>query len=263
MLPNRGWQVKLGNPIWVADGVYQIRALGARVTLLLAGGQALLVDAGMRGSSGIITSGLDALGISMDTVRSLVLTHHHPDHASGVTELVTGRSISVMAHRLDSAVLTGRYVQSSPIRGPLVARFAPPVLHRISGGPIPVDVELEDGDEVPFTLPVRAVHLPGHTAGSIALYVPDRRLVITGDSLQYRMGWRLSPPAAAVSEDPVQALASLEKLLRIDFDAICFAHFPPMRTGAKAALRAMLDEHMSYSRAVELPTGGLDGSSGL
>ena len=255
--------MKLGNPIRVADGVYQIRALGARVTLLFAGGQALLVDAGMRGSSGIIASGMDALGISLDAIRSLVLTHHHPDHASGVTELVAGRRISVMAHRLDSAVLTGRYVNSSPFRGPLVARFAAPVLHRMSGGPIPVDVELEDGDEVPFALPVRAVHLPGHTAGSIGLYVPDHHLLIIGDSLQYRLGWRLSPPAAAVTEDPVQAMASLEKLLRLDFDAICFSHFPPMRTGAKAGLRAMLDEHMSYSRAVEPPIGGLDGSSGF
>ena len=254
--------MKLGNPIRVADGVYQIRAIGARVTLLIAGGQALLVDAGMRGSSGLITSGLDALGISLDAVRSLVLTHHHPDHASGVTELVSGRRISVMAHRLDSAVLTGRHVQSSSTRTPLVARFAPPVLHRMSGGPIAVDVELEDGDEVPFTLPVRAVHLPGHTAGSIALYVPDRRLVVIGDSLQYRLGRKLSPPAAAVTEDPAQALASLEKLLRIDFDAICFAHFPPMRTGAKAGLRAMLDENRRTLRTVEPPTGGLDGSSG-
>ena len=254
--------MKLGNPIRVSDRVYQIRALGAMVTLVIADGQALLVDAGMRGSSGLIASGLDELGLSLDAVCSLVLTHHHPDHASGVTELVAGRRISVMAHRLDSAVLTGGYVQSSSIRTPLVARLAPPVLHRMSGGPIAVDVELEDGDEVPFTLPVRVVHLPGHTAGSIALYVPERRLVIVGDSLQYRLGRRLSPPAAAVSEDPSQALASLEKLLRIDFDAICFAHFPPMRTGAKAGLRAMLDENQRVLRPVEPPTGGLDASGG-
>ena len=254
--------MKLGNPIRVVDGVYQIRAIGARVTLIVEGGQILLVDAGMRGSSGLIASGMGELGLSLDAVRSLVLTHHHPDHASGVTELVAGRRISVMAHSLDSAVLTGRYVQSNSYRTPLVARFAPPILHKMSGGPIDVDVELEDGDEVPFTMPVRAVHLPGHTAGSIALYVPDRRLVVIGDSLQYRLGRRLSPPAAAVTEDPSQALASLEKLLRIDFDAICFAHFPPMRTGAKAGLSAMLDESRRALRTVDPPTGGLDETDG-
>ena len=254
--------MKLGNPIRVVDGVYQIRAIGARVTLIVEGGQVLLVDAGTRGSSGLIASGMGELGLSLDAVRSLVLTHHHPDHASGVTELVADRRISVMAHSLDSAVLTGRYVQSNSYRTPLVARFAPPILHKMSGGPIAVDVELEDGDEVPFTMPVRAVHLPGHTAGSIALYVPDRRLVVIGDSLQYRLGRRLSPPAAAVTEDPSQALASLEKLLRIDFDAICFSHFPPMRSGAKAGLSAMLDENRRILRTVDPPTGGLDGTDG-
>ena len=45
-------EVKLGNPIRVAEGVYQIRAIGARVTVLLAGGEALLVDAGTRGQFG-------------------------------------------------------------------------------------------------------------------------------------------------------------------------------------------------------------------
>ena len=79
--------MKLGNPIRVVDGVYQIRAIGARVTLIVEGGQALLVDAGMRGSSGLIASGMGELGLSLDAVRSIVLTHHHPDHASGVTEL--------------------------------------------------------------------------------------------------------------------------------------------------------------------------------
>ncbi|MDE2861817.1 MAG: MBL fold metallo-hydrolase [Chloroflexota bacterium] len=254
--------MKLGNPIRVVDGVYQIRAIGARVTVVSSGGETLLVDAGMRGSSGLIASGMDALGISLDTVGSLVLTHHHPDHASGVTELVAGRRIAVMAHRLDAAVLAGRCVDSGPIRRTLVTRFAAPVLHTMSGGPIPVAVELEDGDQVPFPLPVRAIHLPGHTAGSIALYVPDRGLVIIGDSLQYRLGRRLSPPAAAVTEDPERALASLERLLGMDFDAICFSHFPPMRTGAKAELRVMLGEHRRISSAIEPPTGGLDAADG-
>ena len=248
--------MKLGNPIRVADGVCQIRAIGARVTVLFAGGEALLVDAGMRGSAGLIAGGLNALGISMEAVRSLVVTHYHPDHASGVAELVAGRSIAVMAHPLEAAVLAGRDVQPSPIRNRLVARMAAPVVDRISAGPLGVDVELEDGDVVPFPLRVQAIHLPGHTAGSIALYLPERRLVIMGDSLQYRWGLRLSPPAAAVTEDPEQAMASLEKLLALDFDAISFGHFPPMRIGAHAALRAMLRKRRPSRGAAAPQTGG-------
>ena len=248
--------MKLGNPIRVADGVYQVRAIGARVTVLFAGGEALLVDAGMRGSASLIAGGLNAIGISLSAVRSLVITHHHPDHASGVAELVAGRSIAVMAHRLEAAVLTGRDAQPSPIRNRLVALMAAPVMDRISAAPLGVDVELEDGDVVPFPMPVQAIHLPGHTAGSIALYLPERRLVIMGDSLQYRLAFRLSPPSGAVTENPEQAIASLEKLLALDFDAICFGHFPPMRFGADAALRAMLRRQNPGRGITEPLTGG-------
>ncbi len=251
--------MKLGNPIQVAEGVFQIRAIGARVTALVAGRDTLLVDAGMRGSSGLIVDGLDAIGSSLSSVRSLVVTHHHPDHASGVTELVAGHRIAVMAHPLDAAILAGRYAQPEAGHRPLAARVAAPVLYRVNGGPIHVDVELEHGDWAPFALPVQAIHLPGHTAGNLALYVPDRRLVIVGDSLQNRLGRRLSPPAAMVTEDPEQAIASLEKLLALDFDAICFSHFPPMRSGGKAALRAMLSERGQVSRAFKPIAGGLDG----
>ena len=256
--------MKLGNPIRVADGVYQIRAIGARVTVLFAGGQALLVDAGMRGSSGLIVDGLDSLGVSMNAVRSIVLTHHHPDHAAGVTELVAGRRIAVMAHRLDAAVLAGRHAEAEVGAGrrPLTARIAAPVLHRMNGGPIHVDAELEDGDVVPFPMPVQAIHVPGHTAGSLALYVPDRRLVIVGDSMQHRLGLRLSPPAGAVTEYPEQAIASLEKLMALDFDVIGFSHFPPLRSGGKAALLAMLSERRRIPRTAKYLPGGTDGPDG-
>ena len=43
-----------GKPVRITDGVFQIRAIGARVTLLVEDHQMLLVDAGLRGSRGAI-----------------------------------------------------------------------------------------------------------------------------------------------------------------------------------------------------------------
>ena len=235
--------MKLGNPIHVADGVFQIRAIGARVTALDDGKRVMLVDAGMKGSSGLIIDSLEAIGLSIEMVRTLVISHRHPDHAGGAAELVAGRDISVMAHRLEAGVLTGRDQQPNPIQNKLVARITAPVMEMVKGSPIKVDVELEDEDMIPFGFPVRVVHLPGHTAGSIALYLPDRRLVIIGDALQYKLSLKLSPPAPGVTEDPEQAMQSLRKLLDLDFEAICFSHFSPMRSGARGALSSMIGQH--------------------
>ncbi len=232
--------MKLGNPIRVADGVFQIRAIGARVTVMAHGDEIILVDAGMKGSSGMIIESLEAIGLSIDRVKTLVITHRHPDHAAGALELVSGREIAVMAHRLEAGVLTGVEQPPAPVQNNLVSRITTQVIERISGPPTRVDVELEDGDMIPFGFPVQVVHLPGHTAGSIGLFLPDRRLVIIGDALQYKLSLKLSPPAQGVTENPEQAIESLRKLLDLDFDTICFSHFSPMRSGARGALSSML-----------------------
>ena len=50
-----------GRPIAITGGVFQIRAIGARVTVVVENGEALLIDAGLRGSSGTILQGLETL----------------------------------------------------------------------------------------------------------------------------------------------------------------------------------------------------------
>ena len=235
--------MKLGNPIRVIKGVFQFRALGSRVTALIGDDRALLIDAGMKGSSGLILGGLRELGLSADSVTGVVVTHYHPDHAGGVRELVYGRDVTVMAHRLDARILTGAVEQPNPFQHRLMARLTAPVIERVNGPPTPIDTELEDGDVIPFDFPIQVVHTPGHTAGSISLFLPDQKLLIIGDALQYRLGRKLTPPAASVTQDPKQAMESLRKLLKLDFHTICFSHFPPFHGGARAALRQMIDTY--------------------
>ena len=52
----------------ITDGVFQVKAIGARVTVLTEGGKVLLVDAGLRGSGSTITRGLRAAGLSPDRI---------------------------------------------------------------------------------------------------------------------------------------------------------------------------------------------------
>lgn len=235
--------MKLGNPIRVVRGVFQVRALGSRVTVLMGRDRALLIDAGMKGSEGLILTGLDELGTSVDNLAGVIITHYHPDHAGGVRELVYERDIPVMAHRLDSRFLKGAEDQPNPFQRRLMARLAAPLMERVNAPTTPIDTELEDGDIIPFDFPVQIVHTPGHTPGSIAVFLPDQKVVIVGDALQYRLGRKLTPPAAAVTQDPEQAMESLRKLVRLDFHTICFSHFPPFHGAARAALRQMLDTY--------------------
>lgn len=232
--------VRFNQPIPITDGVFQVRTIGARVTVLVEGGDVLLVDAGLRGSLGAITRGLEALGLSRDQIGRVVVTHAHPDHSGGLGELVAGRRIAVAVHRLEADIVAGAAPAPSPLQNGLLAMAARPVLARLTGDAVPVDDRLDDGDVVPFGTEVRVVHLPGHTPGSIALHLPAKRAVIIGDALQYKLGWRLGPPAQRVTQRPRQAMRSVEKLLDLDFGVICFSHFPPMRDDPREALRRLI-----------------------
>ncbi len=237
--------MRFGKPIRVADGVFQLRALGARVTVLVENGAAILVDAGLWGSQGLIVNGLESLGLSRDNLRMVVVTHAHPDHLGGLAGLVGETGIPVGAHKLEAGIIEGMVPPLSPLQNGLLGRITQPVFGKLLGSPVPVNERLEDGDVIPFGTEVRVVHLRGHTEGSIGLYLPQKRTVIVGDALQYKLGRRLSPPAAAVTQDPEGAMASLERLSSMDFDTICFSHFPPMRSGGAAALKEMLSQRAS------------------
>ena len=48
----------------------------------------------------------------------------------------------------------------------------------------PIERLLNDGDELRLgTTVVRLIHTPGHTPGSASLYIPDERLLLSGDTL--------------------------------------------------------------------------------
>lgn len=236
-----------GRPVRIADGVFQLRALGARVTVLAEGGDAILVDSGLPGSSRIVTRGLADCGIPRDRLRRVVVTHTHPDHSGGLAELVAGTGIAVAVHHAEADIVEGLAPAPSPLRSNVLAALTRPAMSRLNGAPVPVDQRLDDGDLIPFPTDVHVVHLPGHTPGSIGLHLPQKGVVIVGDALQYKLGWRLYPPAPGVTDCPDTAMRSLEKLLSLDFHTICFSHFPPLRTNAWESLRRLVERHTARS----------------
>jgi len=233
--------MKFGGPIEIKTGMYQLRAIAARVTVLNDGGTTVVVDSGARGSLGAIAGGLGALGVTLEQVGLIVLTHYHPDHSGGLDRLARATSAKVAAHREDAGIISGDEPAPSPYGNRLIGGLARPVVASMYGAAVKVDHLLEDGDPLPYRDDVTVLHTPGHTAGSICLHLASQGVVIVGDALQYRLR-RLGPPARSVTRDPGQAMRSLTKLLDLEFDTICFSHFPPLRGKAKAALERLLEE---------------------
>ena len=142
----------------ITDGVFQVKAIGARVTVLTEGGKVLLVDAGLRGSGSTITRGLRAAGLSPDHIGRVVVTHAHPDHSGGLGELTEGRKIAVAAHPLEADIIDGTVAAPNSLQCRMLAWMARPALTKLMGNPVHVDDRIEDGDMLPFGTEVRVVH---------------------------------------------------------------------------------------------------------
>ena len=105
------------------------------------------------------------------TVKQIVITHAHIDHIAG-------------AHRLKQ--LTGAPVLYNKNDLPLVKMMD--VQAGWLGIPTPVvsnpDDTLDDGKLITITgLTGSILHTPGHTEGSVCLYLPDQTLLLAGDTL--------------------------------------------------------------------------------
>lgn len=103
--------------------------------------------------------------------------------------------------------------------------------------PVKPDLELADGDLLDGVL--RVVHVPGHTAGHIALLHEPSRTVLVGDALFHRSGLTLGP--AALAEDPAGRPAGL-RALPPDVAAVGFAHGAPLSGTATEIYQQFLHE---------------------
>lgn len=227
-------------PKEVAEGVYQLGAVAAGVTAIRFEDQVLLVDAGGRGSPVLIKAGLKALGVALEQVQLILLTHSHPDHTGGLAALVRATGAKVAAHSSDASIIEGTESLRNPFRNRVMSR-ASGVVTRLYGAAVAVDFKLEDGDRLAVGGEIRVIHTPGHTPGSICLYLPAKKLVIVGDALQLKAG-RVAPPASGVTGDFRQAMESLRRLENLDFETICFSHFPVCRDNPREQLRRLVRE---------------------
>jgi glyoxylase-like metal-dependent hydrolase (beta-lactamase superfamily II) len=218
----------------IIDGVYSIDSLGmGRAYLAVEADRVTLIDTGLRGSAERVLRAVEAAGHTPESVRQIVITHHHGDHVGSLAELAERTGAQVMVHSLDAPVV--RHEQPWP--GPMSGGLLKPLLRRINrpAPPARVDRELADGDEIDCLDGMRVVHTPGHTSGSVSFYASKRRILFTGDAAANTFGLR--PPMGWFTEDLARARESIRKLAELDFEVACFGHGRPLDREASLRFR--------------------------
>jgi glyoxylase-like metal-dependent hydrolase (beta-lactamase superfamily II) len=217
------------------------------VCLLVDGGCATLIDAGMAGTGARLAAELDAIGLPPHAVRRVIITHHHLDHVGGLAEVVALTGAEVWVHRDDAGVVDGSTPRStSPAQRDAMLAQLPPeqrpaALERMrrmaAVPPVPVDLRLVGGEELAVLGGVRLLHTPGHTAGHLALHVPGSSLLLAGDLLRCEEGVvRMGPAHYTLDHD--QAATSARMLAALPVDRLLGYHGGWLASGARPLLQA-------------------------
>lgn len=102
----------------------------------------------------------------------LINTHMHLDHIFSNLYIKDKYGLDIKAHMADDFL--GQSLEDQ------IGRFHIPVRAKNHG----LDIELHDGERLYLGKePIDVICVPGHSPGSIALYCPESKFVVTGDAL--------------------------------------------------------------------------------
>jgi glyoxylase-like metal-dependent hydrolase (beta-lactamase superfamily II) len=224
------WRLRLPLP-W--PGVPHCNAWAVRSS---DGDGIVLVDCGMHldrdddqpGSLSQLERAMAQVGLALEQVRKLVITHAHTDHWGEAATVMQRSGCELWMHpnhahgskrERDSASALAHIMEIARAGG-VPERTLSIYLERIKDTPtgvaaiVPPDHELVNGVTVESALGDWSVYeTPGHAPSEVCLFQPEQRVLISGDhllgriSLYYDFGWSRDPIAEFLSSlDVVDAL---------------------------------------------------------
>jgi glyoxylase-like metal-dependent hydrolase (beta-lactamase superfamily II) len=148
-------------------------------------GEWVLIDAGVAGTTGLITAAAAKRFGPNSRPAAIIMTHGHFDHVGALEELADRWEVPVYAHELEGPYLDG--TASYPPPDPSVGGGLMSVLSRLyPRGPVNVGSCLyclpRDG-RVPGMPGWRWLHTPGHTPGHVSLWREADRTIVAGDAI--------------------------------------------------------------------------------
>lgn len=152
-------------PVRITDEVIQIGGpqltapQDAAIYLISFDGHTALIDAGCGRANDVLLRNIETAGVKPENIELLLITHCHFDHTGGARWLRERLGCVVVMHELDAPYLQAGdpEVTAASWYG---SRLEPCVVDRTLGGN-GEDIRL--GERI-----IRAVHIPGHSPGSVA-----------------------------------------------------------------------------------------------
>ncbi|MEI6104510.1 MAG: MBL fold metallo-hydrolase [Methanothrix sp.] len=202
---------------------------------LIYGEKICLIDSGVAGSEKIILDYLKRTGRSSEEISRLILTHAHPDHIGAAPAIKRISGCTVAAHAAEKAWIEDVDLQAKE-------RPVPGFFFLVSGS-VQVDQTLQERDvlHLESDLTLRVLHTPGHSLGSLSLWLAEDGALFSADAV----------PIAGdmpIFQDILASVRSVQRLASIPEIKFLLAAWDEPRRGIEAY--RILEEGRQYLRRI-------------
>lgn len=202
--------VRITDEVFQVGGPQLTSPEDAAIYLLSFDGHAALIDAGCGRANDTLVRNIKAAGVKPEDIELLLITHCHFDHTGGARWLRDRLRSTVVMHELDARFLElgDNEVTAASWYG---SKLEPCIVDRKLAGK---EEEIRLGDRI-----IRAIHIPGHSPGSVAYFTTSAGLKIL---FAQDVHGPLHPSLLSNAND---YQTSLQRLIDLDADVLCEGHY--------------------------------------
>ena len=169
---------------------------------IIEGKKLYLIDAGVDGAEKLLSYYLSSIGKDIKDIEAVFLTHSHPDHIGGASEIKRLSGCKVYACQAESEWIEN--IDKQFLERPI------PNFYNLLNKSVAIDSFVKDGDLVKLEdgITIKVIDSRGHSQESLSYYLVQDKALFSGDAIPLSSDIPIYVSAK-------QSMATLEKFLTI------------------------------------------------
>lgn len=186
----------------------------------------IIIDTGISNRQEDLIEQLDNLGCTPGSIKLILLTHGHYDHAGNTAYLRKIHGAKVAMHKGDINTVrtaSNEFPEGNSLLGSLMRNMSINKDKNVKWEAFEPDILLDNNSSLAeYGFDAKVVYLPGHTMGSIGFLTGDKKL-FSGDTVMNIV----RPGLALFAEDFSMLRKSVDAIKNLDIDMIYPGHGKP------------------------------------